>query len=104
MYTSIEEEIQRMCNKSLLENLPYNRNKLTSFKLDSCEIPLVPLSRLMRDKEPRRIKDNESISHLRFALLSLSINLIFLKLVEPWEREICKYGSNTTGFNTCTDI
>lgn len=42
----------------------------------------------MRDKEPRRIKDNESISYLRFALLSLSINLIFLKLVEPWEREI----------------
>ena len=32
MYTSIEEEIQRMCNKSLLENLPYNRNKQTSFK------------------------------------------------------------------------
>ena len=58
----------------------------------------------MRDKEPRRIKDNESISYLRFALLSLSINLIFLKLVEPWEREICKYGSNTTRFNTCTDI
>ena len=41
---------------------------------------------------------------MRFALLSLSINLIFLKLVEPWEREICKYGSNTTRFNTCTDI
>ena len=58
----------------------------------------------MRDKELRRIKDNESISYLRFALLSLSINLIFLKLVEPWEREICKYGSNTTRFNTCTDI
>lgn len=103
MYTSIEEEIQRMCNKSLLENLPYNRTNKLHSKLDSCEIPLVPLS-IMRDKEPRRIKDNESISYLRFALLSLSINLIFLKLVEPWERKICKYGSNTTGFNTCTDI